>query len=462
MVVSTQPNLTAVDLALLRPGTATGVSTYVKTSSGYKMFMDGATRLDLESLLSLRRSGVDRVFVGTRDVEKLDAYATDYVVRSLTSPEVPLRENVQNIRASLLSLARAAQRDPSGAQIRQARSIFEATAQRVLDDPLILQLLAEAPDDRFSVESHMVNCSLLAIAAALQLGIGDHESLLKLSLGAFLHDIGYARLPISPELDHLDLGNEAGTLIRQHPLVGYDLLVESLALPYGVADCVRWHHERLDGEGYPDGLSRDDTPFAALLTSAVDLFDWLTSRTSGRRAHSWGDAVSMMQDHTFGRLDDKVSRALAIALSSWSKNQQEESDGESSLKRPPIKNEHASAGKTVLVADCQWEDVLAVKEALEAGGYATITASNGLSALEIFETENVAVIFTEIVMPSMSGLELLSRVRRIRPDIPIVIASEYRKLPGDGLKEQIGAAAYVDKPFSPGAIRTAVKIATAV
>ena len=87
-------------------------------------------------------------------------------------------------------------------------------------------MLKSGKRDRFSVESHMVNCSLLAIAAALQLGIGDHESLLKLSLGAFLHDIGYARLPISPELDHLDLGNEAGALIRQHPLVGYDLLVD--------------------------------------------------------------------------------------------------------------------------------------------------------------------------------------------------------------------------------------------
>ena len=233
MAVSTQPKLTAVGLTLLRPGTAPGVTTYVKTSSGYKTFMDGETRVDRQSVEQLRRSGIDRVFVGNRDLEKLETYVAANTLRNLTHPEVPLRENALDIRASLLSLARASQRDPTGAQIRQARSIFEATAQRVLDDPLILPLLVEQSDDAFSIESHMVNCSLLSVAAALQLGISEHDSLLTLSLGAFLHDIGYSKLPISPELDHLDFGSEAGALVRQHPLVGYDLLAESLALPPG-------------------------------------------------------------------------------------------------------------------------------------------------------------------------------------------------------------------------------------
>ncbi len=97
-----------------------------------------------------------------------------------------------------------------------------------------------------------------------------------------------------------------------------------------------------------------------------------------------------------------------------------------------------------------------------SSGYSTITASNGLSALEVFKTTKVDVLFTEIVMPSMSGAELSSRVRRTRPDLPVVIASRYRNLLEDDLKRQIHAAAHVDKPFSPAAVRSAVKTATTV
>jgi putative two-component system response regulator len=83
--------------------------------------------------------------------------------------------------------------------------------------------------------------------------------------------------------------------MKQHPLIGARLCGELRSLAR-VRPIVRWHHERLDGSGYPDGLRGDAIPLLAQITGVVDVYDALTTHRPYRPALSIGDACAILRD----------------------------------------------------------------------------------------------------------------------------------------------------------------------
>ena len=72
-------------------------------------------------------------------------------------------------------------------------------------------------------------------------------------------------------------------LVRTHPLWGIELLA-GIELPWDLHPIIRWHHERYDGTGYPDGLRGDQIPLAAQIVCIADVYDALTTTRPYHRA----------------------------------------------------------------------------------------------------------------------------------------------------------------------------------
>ena len=100
-----------------------------------------------------------------------------------------------------------------------------------------------------------------------------------------LHDIGKIEIP-----DHIinkpgRLTDEEYAIIRQHPVIGSDILRTISQIP-AIVTGARWHHERYDGKGYPDGLAGKDIPESARLIGVADAYDAMTSNRSYRKVLS--------------------------------------------------------------------------------------------------------------------------------------------------------------------------------
>jgi putative nucleotidyltransferase with HDIG domain len=113
-----------------------------------------------------------------------------------------------------------------------------------------------------------------AVAMARELGLSGAEETTVL-IGAYLHDLGKMRVPHeilqkSGPLSPRDLG-----VLRMHPVWGVDLLA-GVEFPWDIKPIIRWHHERYDGGGYPDGLRGDAIPVAAQIVGILDFYDTLT------------------------------------------------------------------------------------------------------------------------------------------------------------------------------------------
>jgi putative nucleotidyltransferase with HDIG domain len=118
------------------------------------------------------------------------------------------------------------------------------------------------------------------VARALHL---DQTAQTTIRLGAYLHDLGKVRLPAEVLAKPGPLSTEELAIIRTHPERGIELLA-GIEFPWDLKPIIRWHHERYDGTGYPDGLRGNEIPVAAQIVGIVDVYDALTTSRPYRAA----------------------------------------------------------------------------------------------------------------------------------------------------------------------------------
>jgi putative nucleotidyltransferase with HDIG domain len=121
----------------------------------------------------------------------------------------------------------------------------------------------------------------------------DSSVLVWFRMGALLHDVGKTMVPA-------EILNKAGKLsehewevMRRHPAAGVELLSD-VSFPWDIRPMIRSHHERWDGNGYPDGIAGEDIPLAARILCVADVFDALTTNRSYRGSFSRDEALEIM------------------------------------------------------------------------------------------------------------------------------------------------------------------------
>ena len=131
-----------------------------------------------------------------------------------------------------------------------------------------------------------------ALGASLNLGEDDLEVLRD---GGFLHDIGKVGVPDAILLKPGRLTRVEREQMQRHTVIGDSLCGKFRSLAR-VRSIVRHHHERIDGSGYPDGLTGDSIPFLAQIISLVDSFDALTTSRPYKAACSREDAYEELMN----------------------------------------------------------------------------------------------------------------------------------------------------------------------
>jgi len=108
-----------------------------------------------------------------------------------------------------------------------------------------------------------------------------------------------------------------------------------------------------------------------------------------------------------------------------------------------------SALRKVLIVDDDPVVAKSFDRVLSGKGYAVITASSGQEALNKLESEDYDVVFTDIKMPGMSGLEMAEQVKQRRPWLPVVIVTGYGSPANEARAEAAGVSGFLRKPVSP-------------
>ena len=159
---------------------------------------------------------------------------------------------------------------------------------------------------------HNLRVARLCVHIGRELSMSAAE-LRILARAGLLHDIGKVGIPDAVLGKHTALDESEWTLMRCHPEMGLNLLDRAGRSSREVL-AVLYHHERLDGSGYPYGLSSEAIPLEARIVAVADTYDALTSDRPYREACSQYQARRVLNEEAGSRLDPKAVNALCAAL----------------------------------------------------------------------------------------------------------------------------------------------------
>ena len=144
---------------------------------------------------------------------------------------------------------------------------------------------------------------VMRMATGLARLAGVHgEALRNLSFGALLHDIGKLGLPDAVLVKPGRLDDDEMAVVRQHPRLGYELM-QQVDFLRGASDIPHSHHERWDGNGYPQGLRGEAVPLAARIFSVVDIWDALITARVYKPAWPEADVLEYLRAAAGSQLD---------------------------------------------------------------------------------------------------------------------------------------------------------------
>ena len=225
----------------------------------------------------------DARIVYRRVTNTIKLYAKQRRLVQMVSDQIRARENNTDMLVGVLSHIVEFRNGESGAHVRHIRIITERLLHRLLEISSNYAITAEQQD-------------LIPLASAL-------------------HDIGKIGIDEKVLNKPGKLTPEEFKVIQTHSMLGAKMLhdLDNFAeqpLLQTAYEIARWHHERWDGRGYPDGLKGDEIPISAQLVSLADVYDALTSERCYKKAFSHEKAVQMILNGECGAFNPLLLQCL--------------------------------------------------------------------------------------------------------------------------------------------------------
>ena len=259
---------------------------------------------------------------GTEDaVEVISAGAVECVTLPAQAEEVIARA-VAHVRLRRQTL-------DAEQHSRRLEAMILEHVQEITDSQMAtiiaLAKLAESRDDQTGGHLERVQrfCRLIAgkLAESVDYGIIDQTYLDNIAYASALHDIGKVAIADAILLKPGKLSPAEFGTMRTHTVLGAATL-EAVSGQYPNNDFIamgikiaRWHHERWDGGGYPDGLAREDIPLCARIMAVADVYDALTSVRSYKTSLAHAESVAIITRGSGTQFDPAVVDAF-LALKS--------------------------------------------------------------------------------------------------------------------------------------------------
>lgn len=192
-------------------------------------------------------------------------------------------------------------------------------------------------------KGHSERVSHYSVELAKAVSYQDVETI---KLSGLLHDVGKVTVDINILNKPTSLTPEEFEEIKKHPGTGYNILAMSNIFS-PIKDIVKYHHERFDGTGYPEGLKGDEIPIGARIVALADVFDSLTSTRSYRDSMSIEDALKIITDSAGTHFDPELTHIfLEMAeqtYHTWSRLNTTPNLNELIIEAERVMNEHETS-----------------------------------------------------------------------------------------------------------------------
>ena len=319
----------------------------------------------------------------------------------------------------------------------------ELTEKQQRINELFLQTvtaLSEAVDakDRYT-SGHSKRVAEYSRMIAKRLGKSKEEQE-EIYRAGLLHDVGKIRIPVDIINKPGKLTDEEYNIIKVHPVTGYHIL-SGISGSEQIAIAAKYHHERYDGNGYPNGLAGDNIPEVARILGVADAYDAMTSNRSYRS----GLPKEVVREEIIkgrGKQFDPEIADIMLQLM--------EEDKDFNMRQSD------SLQYKILVVDDEPMNHKILKHIMsDEPRYELTAVSGGQDALKELNKQSFDLILLDVMMPNMDGLETLRHIRKIY-HTPVVLMTGNKTLDTSAGFAELGCNDYITKPFLPLLIKEVV------
>ncbi len=158
-------------------------------------------------------------------------------------------------------------------------------------------------------KGHSTSVSKFSEALARSINLPEEE-VERIKLGALLHDVGKIGIPETVLKKEGPLSDEEWVIMKQHPTIGAEKVLTPNPSLRDLIPIVKYHHERIDGKGYPEGLKNGDIPLAAKIVAIADTYHALISDRPYRRGMEMEKAIAILKEGAGTQWDEDLIRTF--------------------------------------------------------------------------------------------------------------------------------------------------------
>ncbi len=270
---------------------------------------------DDEARQRLARQGVAELWIRNNDEAAYQAYVEAHLKDLLCDPSIPLEAKSEMLYSSAQFLVKDVLSDPrAGDVISRSGNLVEAMVGHMLREPSAFASLMRITSYDYYTYTHSVNVCVFSLSLARRVGFNDEKELRRFGIGALLHDVGKSRIDDSVLNVRGKLSPEQWNIMRKHPVYGHEILIDQRVQDRLMLTVTRHHHEKLTGNGYPDGLEAREIEPLVRITTIADIFDALTTRRSYKSALTSFPALKLMREQMSDELDRDFFRVFIEML----------------------------------------------------------------------------------------------------------------------------------------------------
>ncbi len=469
-----------VKMSDARPGMRLAYNMY--DADGHTLICSGST-LSPFYIKKLFEYGFDGVYIN-------DALSEDIWIESVISPELRA-EGMENVRSS---------------NVDGCKGVAKKIVDQVLSKgSLMLDLTDLRCFDGYTY-AHSVNVAVLACIVGFGLKLNE-QALEQLVMAGLLHDLG--KLVIPPEILNKParLTGEEYEIMKTHSTLSYEIIRERWDISAQVKAAVLYHHENVDGSGYPSGIEGDGMTLFTRILHVVDVYDALVSKRPYKNPYSPYEACEYLMGAGGIMFDPKVVESLLMYVPFYPKGTQVKlSDGREGIivenagnrnLRPllrlldgtmidmleqdhynltilhgtneevvdpcvgeierrkmlsPFKKYH------VMIIDDMLLNLQSFRGFLQNAYDLSLQTSIGQALLHLKRQTEPDLIILDMEMPEMNGIDAATKIRDLMGDsVPVLfVIDNYDK----GLVarcRRAGAAGYIVRPYKPVYVKAEIR-----
>lgn len=271
---------------------------------------------------------------------------------------------------------------------------------------------------------------------------GDEKAQQEAYYIGILHDVGKLRIKDEIINKKGKLTKEEYEQIKLHTVAGYQILKDVTMIP-DLAVGARWHHERYDGSGYPNGLEGENIPLIARIISVADAYDAMTSNRSYHKTMSQSVVREEIKKGMGTQFDPKIAQ---IMLDMIDEDMQYE-----------MKQTHFNRTIRILLID---DDKICHKQVCNAlldENYILDSAYGGKEGIEMLSESSYDLCLLDMEMPDMNGFEVLEWIQRNVRRMKVIFLTGDKDIKTIERSEALGASDYITKPVNITVLRESIK-----